>query len=110
MRDLLMTEQDRENIFQLARLVKKMKINQGKPRLVSQLVNVANNYADPVLLLLGYVELKQDTPMQCSFCEWSGEWSEAVEDACPSCKAVLLLLDAPEGRDDCELNNRLMTN
>lgn len=95
-----MSDQDRENIFQLARLVKKMHLNlhsdtKGKQRLLYHLIDVAHEYCDPVLNMLGYVELKDDSPMKCKQCRWTGKWVDAMRKpdgiVCPLCQSEIVM-------------------
>lgn len=102
MREVQMTEEDKENVFELARLVRKMYRNlhsdiKGKQRLVNHLIDVANTHCDPVLKMLGYMELQHDTPMKCKQCAWRGSWGDGFKSeektVCPTCKGEIVLLE-----------------
>lgn len=99
-----MTEEDKDHVFELARLVRKMYRNlhsdiKGKQRLVNHLIDVANTHCDPVLKMLGYMELQHDTQMKCKQCTWIGTWGNASKSegtrSCPVCEGEIVL--ATEG-------------
>lgn len=95
-----MTEEEKEHIFELARLVRKMYVNlhsdaKGKQRLVNHLVDVANEHCEPALKILGYVMLEPEMPVLCKQCNWVGKLGDTQHQqknrTCPQCQGEVVL-------------------